>query len=119
MPIFEYKAYGSGGAVQSGVIDADTPREARIRLRKENLLVSEIHELKGGRRAASSTSKGGSGPSVISMALTAVSNARARQSGGGGQDLETLTSVTRQMGTLLASGIPLAETLKAIIEQAE
>ncbi|MEY4774703.1 MAG: ral secretion pathway protein, partial [Planctomycetota bacterium] len=119
MPIFEYKAYGSGGAVQSGVIDADTPREARIRLRKENLLVSEIHELKGGRRAASSTSKGGSGPSVISKALTAVRNARARQSGGGGQDLETLTSVTRQMGTLLASGIPLAETLKAIIEQAE
>ena len=27
--------------------------------------------------------------------------------------------VTRQMGTLLSSGIPLAETLKAIIEQAE
>jgi len=50
MPIFEYKAYAPGGAIQAGVIDADTPREARVRLRRENLLVSEISEMKGGRR---------------------------------------------------------------------
>ncbi len=49
MPIFEYKAYAQGGAVQSGVIDADTPREARIRLRKENLLVSEFFDKRRGR----------------------------------------------------------------------
>ena len=27
MPIFEYKAYGSGGGTTTGVIDADTDRE--------------------------------------------------------------------------------------------
>jgi general secretion pathway protein F len=120
MPIFEYKAYGSGGAVQTGVIDADTPREARQRLKKENLLVSEIHEVRGGRRMAAK--KDGAKPGASAFAPRALL-ARLREAQGAGsggtQDLDTLTAVTRQMGTLLASGIPLAETLKAIIEQAE
>ena len=35
MPIFEYKAYAEGGVTKTGVIDADTPREARIERRRE------------------------------------------------------------------------------------
>jgi type II secretory pathway component PulF len=70
MPIFQYKAFSAGGAVTSGVIDADTTRDARQRLRRENLLVSEIHETRGGRRvqrtrarsAASSTASAGTAP---------------------------------------------------------
>jgi general secretion pathway protein F len=120
MPIFEYKAYGSGGAVQTGVIDADTPREARQRLKKENLLVSEIHEVRGGRRLASPKSGGKRGAGSYSPRALLARLREAQGAGSGGtQDLDTLTAVTRQMGTLLASGIPLAETLKAIIEQAE
>ncbi len=116
MPIFEYKAYASGGRVQAGVIDADTTREARNRLRRENLLVSEIHELRGGRRTKSS-GKGAKGKKVgVIERIRLQRQARATPSM---RDLEVLTSVTRQMGTLLGSGIPLAETLKAIIEQSE
>lgn len=115
MPIFEYKAYAAGGAVQSGVIDADTTREARQRLRRENLLVSEIHELRGGRRtSAKSPAKKG-----VSGLVDRLRRQRQAQATPSMRDLEVLTSVTRQMGTLLSSGIPLAETLKAIIEQAE
>ena len=29
MPIFEYKAFTSDGATKTGVVDADTPRDAR------------------------------------------------------------------------------------------
>ncbi|MCY2961505.1 MAG: type II secretion system F family protein [Planctomycetota bacterium] len=115
MPIFEYKAYASGGRVQAGVIDADTTREARNRLRRENLLVSEIHELRGGRRTKGKLGPKGKKLGVIER-LRRQRQARATPSM---RDLEVLTSVTRQMGTLLSSGIPLAETLKAIIEQAE
>ncbi len=115
MPIFEYKAYASGGRVQAGVIDADTTREARNRLRRENLLVSEIHELRGGRRTKGKPGQKGKKFSVIER-MRRQRQARATPSM---RDLEILTSVTRQMGTLLSSGIPLAETLKAIIEQAE
>lgn len=113
MPIFEYKAYAPGGAIQSGVIDADTSREARVRLRRENLLVSEIVEMKGGRRSAG-TKKG----AKVGF-LEKLRQKRAASATPSMRNLEVLTSVTRQMGTLLASGIPLAETLKAIIEQSE
>ena len=52
MPIFRYKAIAPGGETKAGVIDADTARDARQRLRKEQLLVSEIHEASGVRRRA-------------------------------------------------------------------
>ncbi len=113
MPIFEYKAYAQGGSVQAGVIDADTPREARNRLRKDNLLVSEIRELRGGK--AVKARKAGDKPSFLQKLRTE----RARSSGPSSRNLDILTASTRQMGTLLGSGIPLAETLKAMIEQAE
>ncbi|MFM7280878.1 MAG: type II secretion system F family protein [Planctomycetia bacterium] len=113
MPIFEYKAYAQGGSVQTGVIDADTPREARNRLRKDNLLVSEIRELRGGK--AVKAKKAGEKPSFLQKLRTE----RARSSGPSSRNLDILTASTRQMGTLLGSGIPLAETLKAMIEQAE
>src|SRR5262245_24248781 len=112
MPIFEYKAYGSGGAVKTGVIDADTTRDARQRLRRDNLLVSEIHETKGGRRV-----REGKGP--LRGVLDKIRRARSAQTTTSMRNLEILTGVTRQMGTLLGSGIPLAETLKAMVEQAE
>jgi general secretion pathway protein F len=114
MPIFDYKAYAPGGAIQSGVIDADTPRDARVRLRRENLLVSEIAERKGGRSALVAAKKGGK----VGF-LEKLRRQRAASATPSMRNLEVLTSVTRMMGTLLASGIPLAETLKAIIEQAE
>jgi general secretion pathway protein F len=112
MPIFEYKAYAPGGAVQSGVIDADTSREARVRLRKENLLVSEISEKRSGR----STRPAAGGKAGF---LQKMRQRRAASATPSMRNLEILTASTRQMGTLLASGIPLAETLKAMIEQAE
>jgi general secretion pathway protein F len=113
MPIFDYKAYAPGGAIQSGVIDADTPRDARVRLRRENLLVSEIEERKGGRRSL------GARKGVKLGFLDKLRRDRAANATPSMRNLEVLTSVTRMMGTLLSSGIPLAETLKAIIEQAE
>jgi len=112
MPIFEYKAYAPGGVVQNGVIDADTSREARVRLRKENLLVSEISEKRSGRSLQRrDTSKAG--------VFEKMRRRRAASATPSMRNLEILTGVTRQMGTLLSSGIPLAETLRAMIEQAE
>lgn len=114
MPIYEYKAYSAGGSIQSGVIDADTSRDARVRLRRENLLVSEINEMRGARRAASAKKRGLKIGFIEKMRMRRAANATPSM-----RNLEVLTSVTRMMGTLLSSGIPLAETLKAIIEQAE
>ena len=51
MPIFEYKAFAPGGETKKGIVDADTAKEARQKLRRENILVSEIRQTRGGKRA--------------------------------------------------------------------
>lgn len=114
MPIFEYKAYASGGKTKTGVIDADTPRAARQKLRKDNVLVSELTEL---RRKGKSRKIGA--PIRKSLVQRIKQARNAQTSGPSGRDLETVAAITRQMGTLLGAGIPMAESLKAIIDQAE
>jgi general secretion pathway protein F len=114
MPIFQYKAFAPGGSVQTGVIDADTSREARQRLRRDNLLVSDIVEVKGGRTIAVGKGKG-----LRLGFLERLRRSRQATATPSMRNLEIVAGITRQMGTLLGSGIPLAETLKAMIEQAE
>ncbi len=112
MPIFEYKAYVSGGGTRTGVIDADTPREARQRLRRENVLVSEIHEKRGGRRR-----KSNAGLKVsIKEHLQAMRSSSSKPTS---KNLDVVAASTRLLGTMLGAGIPLTETLHALIEQAE
>ncbi len=115
MPIFQYKAVGPGGETKTGVIDADTARDARNRLRKDSLLVSEIRETRGGRRVKRSKS----GEVKAASALQRLRDARAaRNTSMSSKDLDLVSSVTRQLGTMLASGIPLSEAIRAMIDQA-
>ena len=44
MPIFEYKAVGPDNKVKKGLIDADTPRDARLKLKRERLYVTDLNE---------------------------------------------------------------------------
>src|SRR5262245_16797216 len=120
MPIYEYKAYASGGTTKTGVVDADTPREARQRLRRDNILVSELRELRSGKRKGPSAPvQGTKAPSKSSEWLAKLQKLRETQSGPGGRDLELVAAVTRQMGTMLGAGIPMAEMLSAVIDQAD
>jgi general secretion pathway protein F len=114
VPIYLYTALESGGGVKKGVIDADTARDARQRLRKENLLVTDIAEGRSARKRRGSSSK-----SEKVGLLTRLREARAAHSGPSGRDLELVTAATRQLGTMLGSGIPLTESLRAMIEQAQ
>ncbi|MCK5942188.1 MAG: type II secretion system inner membrane protein GspF [Planctomycetes bacterium] len=100
MPIFEYKAIDSGNRVKKGIIDADTPRDARIKLKKDALFVTDIKESRGKKKSAVSI-KGVTGVETPNKART-----------------EQIAAVTRQMASLLQAGIPLAEALRMIIEQA-
>ncbi|MFT7486693.1 MAG: general secretion pathway protein F [Candidatus Paceibacteria bacterium] len=112
MPIYQYKAIGPNGASKSGVIDADTPRDARERLRKDKLLVSEIRETHSRRRGAGGANKEGG-------ILSKLRANRAQRTSTSSRDLDLITGVTRQLGTMLGSGIPMTEALRAMIEQAE
>ena len=58
MPIYEYKAFAAGGATTTGIVDADTERDARAKLRKDNLLVTKLTETRGGKKVKRPKSKG-------------------------------------------------------------
>ena len=101
MPIFEYKAVDSGNKTIKGMVDADSAREARIKLRNENsLYVTDIAE-KRSRSAKKLAIKG----------ITGVDFPNKFRN-------EQVSQVTRQMASLLGAGIPLAEALRMVIEQA-
>lgn len=98
MPVFTYKAYNAAGQVKSGIEDADTARDARLRLRRQGLHVTDITELEatGGKR----------------QSAWAQRRMRKRTS-------RELPQITRQLATLLKSGIQLNDGLKALVEQVE
>ena len=103
MPIYEYKAFTPGGEAKVGILDADSPREARLKLRKDNVHVVEIRPV-------------GAKPKGLRERIR---RRRAEFQGSSKRRLDEVATVTRQMATLLAAGIPLTETLKALIEQSE
>ena len=45
MPIFEYKALTSNGRTKKGIVDADTARDARSKLRNAHMHVTEMWEV--------------------------------------------------------------------------
>ncbi|MBL8732193.1 MAG: type II secretion system F family protein [Planctomycetes bacterium] len=100
MPIFEYKAIDAENKVKKGIIDADTPRDARLKLKRDRLFVTDIKE-SGGKKQATIRIKGITGVETVNK-----------------QRNEQVANVTRQMASLLQAGIPLAEALRMIIEQA-
>lgn len=104
MPIYEYKAFTPAGETKVGILDADSPREARIKLRKENIHVVDIRPV-------------GEKPKGIKAKLQ--QRVSSGPSAGSKRRIEEVATFTRQMATLLAAGIPLTETLKALIEQSE
>ena len=109
MPTFNYKGLASDGGSKSGVIDADTPRDARQKLRRENIYVLEIdaEDVAGAPKVGR--------VSLVKRLRTLTGGATAMTR----KRLDEVATVTRQMSTLLGAGIPLTETLRAIIEQAQ
>ena len=100
MPIYEYKAVDAGQRSRKGIIDADSPREARIKLRTQQLFVTDIAEAVR-RRQRRMRIKGITGVDVPNYRRT-----------------EQVATATRQMASLLAAGIPITEALRTVIEQA-
>ena len=90
MPAFRYQAMDAAGREVSGVAQADTPRQVRFQLRARGLLPSAVEQV------------------------------RARKAGSGwarGIPADELSLATRQMATLLESGLTMEQTLSALIEE--
>ncbi|MCC4833317.1 type II secretion system inner membrane protein GspF [Shewanella sp. 10N.7] len=98
MAAFEYKALDSNGKQQKGVIEADTARHARSQLREQRLMPLELQP---------------------------VAEKEAKAKTGGlklfqrGISVAELALITRQIATLVAAGLPIEESLKAVGQQCE
>ncbi|MBI3722542.1 type II secretion system F family protein [bacterium] len=116
MPVFQYKALTAKGDATDGVIDADTPKEARDKLRSRSVYVTEMQALDA--RTKQETLDKGSLELDAGSALTALKsfklpNLRARAARG------EVVALTRLLATLLHAGIPLVDALNSLITQIE
>ncbi|MAM70110.1 MAG: general secretion pathway protein GspF [Gammaproteobacteria bacterium] len=97
MPAFDYSAYNTAGKQISGIIEADTDRQARRLLKDRHLLplsISEIRKSSNSARQALGKSANRLSPFDLSLIL-------------------------RQLAILIQSGLPVEEAMKMTIEQAE
>lgn len=93
MPAFEYAALDASGKTRKGVLEGDTPRQARQQLRDQGLTPLRVEEV------AQRVEGGG----------------RVHRMGLGSADLALLT---RQLATLVRSGLALEEALDVMARQA-
>lgn len=117
MPVFSYKGFDNRGKAVSGVKDADNARALRAALKRDGVLVSEAKEAALRLKAAGDTAKEG-----VATLLTSLVNPFAaykmwqdRRTG----DRLQVAVITRQLATLLRAGVPLAESLAALVDQLE
>ncbi|MGB2078559.1 MAG: type II secretion system inner membrane protein GspF [Vibrio sp.] len=97
MAAFEYKALNAKGKQKKGILEGDTARQVRQRLKEQGLMPIEVVETKA-------------------KAQKAASSAFKYQPGISTKDLSLLT---RQLSTLVEAGMPLEECLRAVAEQSE
>jgi general secretion pathway protein F len=91
MEAFRYEALDAEGRTVTGVLQADSPRQARAQLRTLGLHPSSVD--------------------------AAGARARKRQLWARGISANELSLVTRQLATLLASGLTVEQSLNALIEE--
>lgn len=98
MPLYQYKGLKTDGMAASGMIDAESPKSARLKLRKTGVYPTEVIE-----------------QGLTGQVLMRDDHPSGRRATLSTQDLALLT---RQLGTLLVAGLPLIEALGILIEQA-
>ena len=104
MPVYHYKGYRNDGGAATGIIDAESPKVARVKLRKAGVFPTDMVEQGSATAGSTSGIPGGS-------------------SGGIGRSPALSTTdvamMTRQLATLLVAGLPLVEALGVMMDQTE
>jgi general secretion pathway protein F len=99
MAAFDYQAVDSRGKTKKGVIESDTPRQARSLLREQGLMPTEVIPTLAKKKSSDGKSTSGKDRGKVSASELAL--------------------ITRQLATLVESGLPLEESLIAVAEQGD
>ncbi|MFN2376983.1 MAG: type II secretion system F family protein [Candidatus Binatia bacterium] len=89
MPSFRYSGVSGSGRSVAGVVEADSPRSARARLRERNVFANSVTEVKAEAAGAAWSFRRGVSTAELSQALS-------------------------QLATLLRAGVPLDEAIDAL-----
>lgn len=108
MVIFRYAAKDASGRTVQGTVQANDKNEAVAELRKQNLVVMRVDE-GGGPGKKDKSPKGGAAP-IKTEGLFGIKPRCSRQE---------LVVFTRQLATMISSGLSLLESLEVLTEQAE
>jgi general secretion pathway protein F len=98
--VYQYKGLDGAGAAVSGIIDAESSKSARTKLRKQRVFPTDIWEKGGGQ------GKGLSMEVDLSKFFDRLS-------------VKDVAAMTSQLSTLVGAGIPIVEALTALIEQVD
>lgn len=99
MAAFEYKALNAKGKSQKGVMEGDNARQVRSRLKEQGLVPIDVVATRAKQQANT--------PETEALTFKR------------GISTPDLALITRQLSTLVQSGMPLEECLRAVSEQAE
>ena len=102
MPVYAYKGLNTKGRNVGGIIDADSPKTARLKLRKIGIYPTDLNE-ENDQKASS-------------VSWTTQLDVRGLFERITPQDLALMT---RQLATLVGAGLPLVECLGALVEQVD
>lgn len=104
MPVYAYKGVNQSGKPTKGTISAEGPRAARTQMRAGGIFLTEIQETQAGTNGRASTSGRG-----LNMQINFPTRIPAME----------IAMATRQLATLVGAGVPLVESLSALVEQTE
>jgi len=107
MAVFEYKAIDKSGKSTRGVIDAESPSAARQKLREQDLFPTDMHETD----AAGAAAVRGSDAADASVGSDLKSRVTL-----GRVSIRDTALMTRQLAVLLQAGMPLVESLTALLD---
>jgi general secretion pathway protein F len=113
MPVYAWKGLNTAGKAVGGTKDADGPKALRATLRRDGVYVTEHREVLGGVGGGRSAAVAGGEKVPL---LKREVDLRGLFERVRSQDIAVFT---RQLATLLHAGIPLAEALGALAEQAD
>lgn len=101
MPVYHYRGFKADGGAATGIVDAESPRVARLKLRKDGVFPTEMAE-QGGTAVSPATPHAAAAPySGRSPALTNTD----------------VAMLTRQLATLLVAGLPLVDAIGVLMDQ--
>jgi general secretion pathway protein F len=107
--LYAWKGLDGAGKAAAGTREADGPKALRGALRKDGVFLTDMREVAQGRAAAANGQQGQSGLKREVDLNRLFERVRPQE----------IAVFTRQLATLLKAGIPLAEALGALTEQAD